>query len=329
VLDRIVAAGTPAIRKTTFHYGTESVGVAIRERDGVDALYAPRRTVLDASLADAAREAGAHVLHDAVVERVELNALGRAVAVHVTDEAGISHRVPAGIIIGADGERSGVARAVGAEIVHAGHRPSACLYGYWRDLDTDGTHWYFNHDVAAGSTPTNHDETCVFVSMRPAAYHTRRGAGVETLFQNGLAETDPDLANLVSRGARNGKLHGYAGRPGVLRKPYGPGWALVGDAGCFKDPLTAHGITDALRDAELLARAVIAGTDAAFASYQATRDAFAAEFLDISDEVASFEWDLERAKALHRRMSTMMKEECGLVRSFDTFGTPRLVERIT
>src|SRR5262249_41701144 len=50
VLDRIVTAGTPPIRRTTFHYGAEAISVAIQERDGVDALYAPRRTVLDATL---------------------------------------------------------------------------------------------------------------------------------------------------------------------------------------------------------------------------------------------------------------------------------------
>src|SRR5262245_25194134 len=67
VLDRVVKAGTPPIRKTTFHYGSEVFSVAIKERDGVDALYAPRRTVLDAALAGAAREAGADVVHRATV----------------------------------------------------------------------------------------------------------------------------------------------------------------------------------------------------------------------------------------------------------------------
>ena len=55
----------------------------------------------------------------------------------------------------------------------------------------------------------------------------------------------------------------FAGRKGFLRQAFGPGWALVGDAGYFKDPLTAHGITDALRDAELLANAAAGGATAA------------------------------------------------------------------
>jgi flavin-dependent dehydrogenase len=60
-------------------------------------------------------------------------------------------------------------------------------------------------------------------------------------------------------------LRGFAGQVGFFRKCYGPGWALVGDAGYFKDPITAHGMTDALRDAELLARGVVHGTDRALA----------------------------------------------------------------
>ena len=73
---------------------------------------------------------------------------------------------------------------------------------------------------------------------------------------------EPARARLV------GRLRGFAGVPGHLRQSHGPGWALVGDAGYFKDPLTAHGITDALRDAELLARAILDGRAGALEAYQ-------------------------------------------------------------
>src|SRR6266550_1485225 len=66
-------------------------------------------------------------------------------------------------------------------------------------------------------------------------------------------------------------VRGFGGHVGFIKRGTGPGWALVGDAGYFKDPLTAHGITDALRDAELLARAIMKGTIAAFADYEKTR----------------------------------------------------------
>ena len=66
------------------------------------------------------------------------------------------------------------------------------------------------------------------------------------------------MADVVATGRRAGRLHGWRGVPGTSAAPYGPGWALVGDAGYFKDPITTHGITDALRDAELLSDAVLA-----------------------------------------------------------------------
>jgi len=80
-----------------------------------------------------------------------------------------------------------------------------------------------------------------------------------------------------------------------MRRSWGPGWALVGDAGYFKDPLTAHGLTDALRDAELLARgitAVIGGADErdALARYQKTRDALSTALFDVTDAIAGHRW---------------------------------------
>ena len=94
---------------------------------------------------------------------------------------------------------------------------------------------------------------------------------------------------------------------------------LVGDAGYFKDPLTAHGITDALRDAELLSRAVAIGSTAAFEAYQRERDALSLPFLRITDAIASFSWSLHEVKELHMQLSVAMKTEAshvaGLVRS--------------
>jgi 2-polyprenyl-6-methoxyphenol hydroxylase-like FAD-dependent oxidoreductase len=92
---------------------------------------------------------------------------------------------------------------------------------------------------------------------------------------------------------------------------------LVGDAAYFKDPLTAHGITDALRDAELLARAVAKGGDDALTGYQATRDELVKGLMDVTDEIASFEWDLDEAKQLHLALSREMNAECDLLRTLD------------
>jgi 2-polyprenyl-6-methoxyphenol hydroxylase-like FAD-dependent oxidoreductase len=63
-----------------------------------------------------------------------------------------------------------------------------------------------------------------------------------------------------------------------FRTPYGPGWALVGDAGYNRDFITAQGMQDAFRDAERCASALdeaftgVRSFDAAMAAYQAARD---------------------------------------------------------
>ena len=98
-----------------------------------------------------------------------------------------------------------------------------------------------------------------------------------------------------------------------MRQAHGPGWALVGDAGYFKDPLTAHGITDALRDAELLVRAVLDGKGSTPISAQ--RDALSRPLFDVTDAITSFRWDLDEIKTLHTQLSASMRAESDLIAS--------------
>jgi len=94
-----------------------------------------------------------------------------------------------------------------------------------------------------------------------------------------------------------------------MRQACGPGWALVGDAGYFKDPLTAHGITDALRDAELLAAAAASGSAAGFAGYAAMRDELSLPLFEATDAIASFDWDLDSLQGHHQALNAAMKRE--------------------
>jgi flavin-dependent dehydrogenase len=103
--------------------------------------------------------------------------------------------------------------------------------------------------------------------------------------------------------------------PGYVRQSWGPGWALVGDAGSFEDPLSTHGITDAFREAELLATAVIdmhgrAVTEAAaLAGYQQTRDDLSARLYGAVEAIASYEWTMPRLKQLLLEASSAMTEQ--------------------
>ena len=168
-----------------------------------------------------------------------------------------------------------------------------------------------------GSIPTNDGDTCVFASLPPDRFERERKNGLEALYHDVMSDVSPVLVERVAESEGCGKLRAFAGTSGFLRRAVGPGWALVGDAGYFKDPLTAHGITDALRDAELLARAVVEGGEKALAGYQETRDDLVRGLLDVTDRIASFEWDLDQAKEEHLILSREMNAEVDLMLSLD------------
>jgi 2-polyprenyl-6-methoxyphenol hydroxylase-like FAD-dependent oxidoreductase len=313
VLDRIRNAGTPRIRTTTFHYDAERIEVDIKPKDGVDGLYAPRRTLIDEILVTAAEEAGAHVVHGVSLEELSTDGAGRVTGASVAFRDRTLRRVEADLVIGADGRSSRVAALAGAEVMHVAFHSTANIFGHWPDLDLEGYHWHFHPGFGTGAIPTNHGEVCVFAGFSPEVFHGERHRGLEALYHEALEIASPELAERVRATGARVRLRAFAGAPGVLRRAAGPGWALVGDAGYFRDPITAHGITDALRDAELLARAVLRGDDAAFAEYGATRDRLSAGMIDVTDRLASLEWSLDEAKELHLRLSREMSKEAEYV----------------
>lgn len=320
LLDRIREAGTPPVRTTTFHYGDDAVEVPIKPGDGVDALYAPRRTLLDAVLAEGARAAGAQVVHGLAVDDLLRGRNGRVRGFVAAGPDGVRHEVEADLVVGADGVRSRVARLLQAPVDYRASHAAATVYGYWPGLGVRGYHWYFGSGVSAGAIPTNEGDTCVFVAMPPERFHRERSRGLEGLHRSVLAEMAPELARELAGTRGSSKLRAFPGEPGLLRRSVGPGWALVGDAGYFRDPITAHGITDALRDAELLADAVSRGGDDALAAYQEQRDALVRGLLDVTDRIASFEWDLEEVRELHLDLSREMKKEVKLLAELERPG---------
>jgi 2-polyprenyl-6-methoxyphenol hydroxylase-like FAD-dependent oxidoreductase len=317
LLDSLVAAGTPAIRTTTFHYGHEAIEIAIKPRDGFDALFAPRRTVLDSLLVDGARAAGAEVVHGTAVTGLLRGSGGRVRGVQLSVEKGAEVAVSADLVVGADGVRSRMARLFEASTDRVGRHACGVVYGYFEGMEADGFHCYYRPGVSVGVIPTNDGRTCVFVAMRDERFREELPRGTDFLHRQVLLETSPELAETVRRAKLVGKLFPFPGVKGHLRRPVGPGWALVGDAGFFRDPITAHGITDALRDAELLARAASFGSERALAEYREVRDRHAVGMLEISDSVASFQWDLEEAKALHLDLSRQMNAEVETLRALD------------
>jgi flavin-dependent dehydrogenase len=327
VLPRIEGAGTPRITNTYFHYGDEEIAIAIKPRHGVSGLYAPRRRLLDAILVDAAKDAGAEVVHG--VRLVDLMRAddGRVVGV-VVEEPGVgSVPIGAGLVIGADGYRSKVAGLVGAAPYRLGRHASTFLYGYWSGLEVEGFHWYYRPGVMAGAIPTNSGEVLVCAGAPEARFWDEIRLDLEEGHLRLLRQAAPELSEALARATRSGPIRGFPGEPGSLRQSVGPGWALVGDAGYFRDPATAHGITDALRDAEILARAVERGTERALVEYQALRDDLAIGLFEASDAVAAYDWDLSEVKETHLFMSEEMNREVAFLNELDRAHRPKLERR--
>ncbi len=304
LLPAIRASGTPPVRKASFVYGHETVEVPIAPLGGAEGLYAPRRTVLDAILRNAARRAGAEYRSGIAFEDVVRDAGGRVTGALLRDRAGSLTHVPCGILIGADGRRSAVAGSVGARAVAEAAACCATIYGYVPGLPNEGYTWFFAAGVAGGAIPTTEGEHCVFLS-RPSRNAARFGRNALAGLATGLAIWSPRIAEAVRATAP--RLRRFAGAPGHLRDCAGPGWALVGDAGYFKDPVTAHGITDALLDAHRLAHA-LSGPDGAGA-YQDARDRHAPAMLALTHRIATLETSMEELAAMHRDFAGRMKAE--------------------
>ncbi len=173
----------------------------------------------------------------------------------ITGPSGTS-TIDASLIVGADGRHSKVAELSNAPIVRRAQHASAVVYGYWQGLDIREYWWSYGNQVSAGAIPTNDGETCVFASIPAAHFQTRFGADLAAGYHEVIAASDAELDSRLRSARRTSALRGFPGMAGYVRQSIGPGWALVGDAAHFKDPITAHGITDALRDAELLAGAI-------------------------------------------------------------------------
>ena len=167
LVERIQAAGTPPVAQTVFHYEDEVVPIPIKPKDGVPALFAPRRTLLDRVLADAALEAGAELRYGLRATELVRSPRGRVTGAVLADADGRCETVSAGVVIGADGLRSTLAGLVEAPATRLGRHSTATVYGYWSGLDVDGYHWYWRQGAAAGAIPTNDGQVLVFVTVPP------------------------------------------------------------------------------------------------------------------------------------------------------------------
>jgi 2-polyprenyl-6-methoxyphenol hydroxylase-like FAD-dependent oxidoreductase len=294
LLERLEATGCPPIDTYSFDFGPLTISGSPQPIDGIGHGYCPRRTILDHLLAEAAVEAGAELREGFTVDEiVASDGTVTGIRGHAKEGEAVAER--GRVVIGADGKHSMVAKTVRPEQYN--ERPShlAMYYAYWSGLPSSGFETTIRTEDRRGwaCLPT-HDDLTVIPFGWPVEEFQENRKDVEGNF---FATMDlaPEFAERVRAAKRESKFIGSADLPGYVRKPFGPGWALVGDAAYHKNPITAMGINDAFRDAELLTNAL----DDAFSGgrsyeegmndYQQSRDHEALPVYDFTDDFAQLE----------------------------------------
>jgi flavin-dependent dehydrogenase len=294
LLERLETTGCPPVENYSFDFGPVTISGSPQPIDGFARGYCPRRTILDQILVEAAVEAGAELREGFTVDEI-VAADGTVTGIRGHAKGGESVTERAGVVIGADGKHSLVAKTVQPEPYE--ERPShlAMYYAYWSDLPMDGFNTVIRAEHRRGwaAIPTHDDLTVLPFGWPVEEFKANRG----DIEGNFLATMDfaPEFAERVRGAKRESKFIGSAELPGYFRKPFGPGWALLGDAGYHKNPITAMGINDAFRDAELVADAIdgaISGRrsyEEGMSDYQKTRDSVAMPVYEFTDEFAQLQ----------------------------------------
>jgi flavin-dependent dehydrogenase len=289
LLDRLHATGCPPITELNIDMGGVSFSPPPPSPDmpPPPPAYCPRRTILDSLLVQAAVEAGAELRENVSVK--ELARDGDRVT-GIRTERGVDE---ASIVIGADGMHSFVAKAVGAPEYNTRPSLSFGYYNYWSNVALHGAELHFTLNGGVLAFPTHNDQYCIAVGGSVELFHEFRTDIPGNYWK--IIESIPSLHEAMRNAEAEERYIGTIDQPNFFRKPYGPGWALVGDAGYHRDFVTGLGITDAFRDAELLTDAIddgLAGRkpiDQALAGYESARNEIAEPLYDFTLQLLSGE----------------------------------------
>ncbi|MCM3883222.1 NAD(P)/FAD-dependent oxidoreductase [Frankia sp. R82] len=295
LLEAAVGNARP-IRYMTLSFKGISISGFADPIDGIDAVYAPRRTVMDVALVEAAQAAGVEFRAGYMVEALVFDDEGRVVGIRGRTAAGAVSEDRARVVVGADGSNSTVARLAGAATYR--HLPASCFiyYSYFAGLPWESFHHRTGHDEQQmGTWPTNDELNLVAVMRKRSRFQEFRSAA-EANFQQVVDQITPELGDDLRQAERVAPLQAMLYPDNYYRQASGPGWALVGDAGYHKDPYTGNGIADAFRHAAMLSRALLSGLDenddvlgAALRGYGHRRDEESAETYDFTCTISELD----------------------------------------
>ena len=316
LLDEVLASGAPPIRRVEFFAGDDPVVRMVKDRYGVDFLVAPRRHVLDPLIQGAAVDAGAGLRAGTTVTGVVRNSAGRVIGITGRDADG-PIAVRARFVVGADGLKSRIGRSVGARVLERRASASATHYAYFAG-NWPAMEYHLGDGSFAGVFPTHRGEACVWVCAADdwALGHRRRHSTIDAAFRAMVDATSPSLASRLRDAVGTSTARGMMSIPNQIVEPIGDGWALVGDAGYHRDAITGHGISDAFRDAELLAaaldRALFSPADEreALRGYHAERDRMLREIFEITCELSGVP-QLARFVELQKQLGVAIDRHAG------------------
>jgi flavin-dependent dehydrogenase len=289
--ERVVATGCPPVTSYRLDAGPFAIIGHPRGLATAPRAYAPRRLALDAMLVDAAAAAGVEVREGFAVEDLVVD---DGVVRGIRGRSHGGHQVErARVVVGADGRRSSIAEMVKAEVTHEAPTFSVLYYAYWSGLPIEGEfNLYSRGRRGFGTISTADGLTVVAVAWPMDEFEANKRDVLGNYLK--AFESDPALADLIRAGRRESRVFG-ATMPNVYRRSYGPGWALVGDAGYVKDATTAQGMSDAFLDAESLTAALddaLTGRrsfDEALADHERARDARTRPMFDFTLQFAAFD----------------------------------------
>ena len=311
LLDRLIASNCPKVTKFTMDLGDFPLSGWGPPVQGTVDSYGPRRIVLDKILVDAAIEAGAELREAFSVDEIMM-ADGRVTGIRGRDKGGSPVTEDANIVVGADGKHSLLARTVQAPEYEAVPSLSCFYYTYWSGVPVDGYEDYWPGRKFIMTIPTNNDITLIVMAWPRDQFHTIR-ADIEKNYMDTI-DLVPGLSQRVRAGHREERFYGTADLPNFFRKPFGPGWALVGDAGYSKDPITAFGISDAFRDAQLLSDAIDDGLSGrspledALAGYERQRNEAAMPFYETTLRAAEYDQHHPRSMELRAALQCNQRD---------------------
>ncbi|HEX8072104.1 MAG TPA: NAD(P)/FAD-dependent oxidoreductase [Pyrinomonadaceae bacterium] len=257
LLDKVRASNVPPTTEIRFDVGPFAITGTPPPAGDIAEAYAPRRRVLDKILVDAAVESGAELREGFTVEELTTDG-GAVTGVRGRGKNGAAVVERARIVVGADGARSSVAERVQAPVYFNRGVLTCNYYSYWSGVALEGVELYVRAGRTIVADKTN-DGLVMVTVVRPTEEFNRVRSNIEAEFMRVIDETAPSLAERLRAGRREERFYGTGFLPNLFRRPYGQGWALVGDAGYVRDPITAQGITNGFSHAELLAAALDEG----------------------------------------------------------------------